>query len=306
MDASVLDANVLGLLLPIIATAAIALYRTAHPPVLNPTKADKTEAGEGEEKTPMENLQNKESGGEQAAAEADQAEADQAEADQAEARRAEEIAKLARSAGTAEEANLPEVPAKDLEIGKNYYIEMVGRYKNKFRQSGKALGIAFKKTITFKDIEEQLGPEKFYKFDCGIGLDCFEPNDIFVEFERVDSVNDEGRECGICRYEFYPATPNKWNTYTDEEKTVSRGGYKFFEEKKIQIVKKALRIQALRQALRNDDTYQHLPPDIIPEITKYAGGKKRKSKRKKSKKVKSKKLKRKKKNKTEKNKTKKK
>ena len=281
-----------GLLLPIV---AIALYRRADPPDLNPTKAGEGK-GEGEGEAGEEGV----GWGWLARLPASSP---------------EKNAELARSLGKAKEVkNMKEVRAEDLIEKKDYYIEMVGRYKNEYRQSGKAIGIAFTKIITFKKIkedfkkiEEELGDNKFYKFDCGIGLDNFDPNDKFVVFEKVIPVNPGERECGICEYGFYPPLPDDWDTMTVEEKTVSRGGYKFFEKESTRIIQQ---VQMRNLMKTHPEKFDDLPDDVIEgEVSQYVGGKKRKkvkSKKVKRKKVKSEKVKRKKKNKTEKNKTKKK
>ena len=300
MDARLLGG--VGLLLPIV---AIALYRTADPPDLNPTKADKTEAGEGEEG---------EEGGwgwlARLPASSPEKNTELARSLGLPASSPEKNTELARSLGTAKKANnLKEVRADDLIEGKDYYIEMVGRYKNEYRQSGKAIGIAFTKIITFKEIKEdfkkiekELGDNKFSKFDCGIGLDNFDSNDKFVVFEKVIPVNPGERECGICEYGFYPPLPDDWDTMTVEEKTVSRGGYKFFEKESTRIIQQ---VQMRNLMKTHPEKFDDLPDDVIEgEVSQYVGGKKRKKV--KSKKVKSEKVKRKKKNKTEKNKTKKK
>ena len=212
---------------------------------------------------------------------------------------------MARSVGTAEEAdNLEEVRAEDLIKGKNYYIEMVGPHKNEYRKSGKAIGITFTEIITYEEIKKRLKPNKFKKTEFGgLGLDWVsdKPNQKFVVFNSVVPVNRGVRECGICKYSYFPPIPDDWDKMTDKEKSVSRGGYKFFEIENTKIIERAI----MRKTIRQNKQLGHLPDDIINKITnKYTGGKKRKTK-KRSKKVKSKKVKRKKKNKTEKNKTKK-
>ena len=301
-----MDASVLGLLLPTSATAAaIALfYRRAPPPPPNTMTADNNKNKETEEeknyktadnnknnKTEEEksyktadNNKNNETGGEQPAL-----------VERSSDLIADLIAEWARGLGTAEEANLKEVRAEDMIKGKNYYIEMVGRYNNEHRQSGKAIGISFTKTITYEEIEEQLNSNEFARIEFGgLGPEYFNDhrNQKFVVFDSVVPVNRGVRECGICMYRYFPPIPDNWKKYKEDEINVSRGGYKFFE--------KIEKENIIKEKIVGKIVGKKLPDDVIPIIGNFMGGKKRKSKRKKSKK-----LKRKKKNKTEKNKTKK-
>lgn len=125
---------------------------------------------------------------------------------------------------------MEEVKVENLEKGKDYFIQMVGRYLNQHRKSGKAIAINFIKTLTFRQIRDM---PNFQNIDLGgIHPDYFEDDDLFVQFEKVIPVNPELNECGICHYTFYPPIPPSWDNLTEEQKTMSRGGYRFFKRKK--------------------------------------------------------------------------
>jgi hypothetical protein len=125
---------------------------------------------------------------------------------------------------------MEEVKVENLEKGKDYFIQMVGRYLNEHRKSGKGIAINFIKTLTFGELERM--PNLFdFEFG-GIHPGSFDNDDLFVQFEKVIPVNPESHECGICHYTYYPPIPPSWDNLTEEQKTMSRGGYRFFKRKK--------------------------------------------------------------------------
>lgn len=125
---------------------------------------------------------------------------------------------------------MEEVKVENLEKGKDYFIQMVGRYLNEHRKSGKGIAINFIKTLTFGELERM--PNLFdFEFG-GIHPGSFDNDDLFVQFEKVIPVNPESHECGICHYTYYPPIPPSWDNLTEEQKTISRGGYRFFKRKK--------------------------------------------------------------------------
>ena len=172
---------------------------------------------------------------------------------------------------------MEEVRPNNLQVGKDYYIEMVGRYKNQHRQSGKAIGRGFIKTITFGEIIQQQG---YGAINCGIHPDCFNGPDIFVQFREVVPVNPGERACGICNFNDLPATKDNFNTMTNEEKAVSCGGYKFFKMKKKELMK---RVQ--NKAMDKDRPGIAAQPGmdsglgVKSEVASFMGGKKRRRKR---------------------------
>lgn len=133
---------------------------------------------------------------------------------------------------------MQEVRPDGLEVGKDYYIQLVGRYTNNpHRQSGKAIGKSFIRTITFEQVTREYG----WDVNVGIHPNYFNNNDIFVQFREVVPVNtgDDARECGICDFEFhylYPATRDNFNALTEEEKAEDMGGYQFFEMNKLKLM----------------------------------------------------------------------
>ena len=179
---------------------------------------------------------------------------------------------------------MEEVRPNDLEVGQDYYIQMVGRFaRNVHRQSGKAIGKGFIGTLTFGEIVEQYGDGAI---NCGIHPDCFNAPDIFVQFREVVPVNPGGRPCGICNYQFYPAAGDNWDTMTDpngqltteELQRVSCGGYKFFRMNKKEIEKRVAE-RAMKQGVE-----QVAPVTAVPGVktymTSFMGGKKRRRRRK--------------------------
>lgn len=125
---------------------------------------------------------------------------------------------------------MEEVKVENLEEGKDYFIQMVGLYLNEHRKSGKAIAINFIKTLTFGELERM--PNLFDIEFGGIHPGNFENDDLFVQFEKVIPVNPESHECGICHYTYYPPILPSWDNLTEEQKTMSRGGYRFFKMKK--------------------------------------------------------------------------
>ena len=193
---------------------------------------------------------------------------------------------------------MQEVRPHDLEVGKHYYIQLVGRYAaNQHRESGKAVGKRFKRMITFHDITREYGWDGI---NVGIHPETFNNNDIFVQFNEVVSVSEffgnnednikvSGRPCGICDFEFhylYPATMDNFNELTEEQKAEDRGGYQFFEMKR-----KELKKRLTEQALNKDRPGIEAQPGIdegtgvksvIAELIGPQGGKKQRKRRRKS------------------------
>ena len=178
---------------------------------------------------------------------------------------------------------MKEVRPNKLENGEDYYIEMVGRYKNRYRESGKAIGKGFIRTITFGEIlQEGHGSIDFG----GISPDCFNDDDIFVKFQKVVPVNPDERECGICHYKFYPATTDNFNELTLDQSVWSCGGYKFFKMKTPELVKK-VKMQAVDNmaskyfgpGIESQEDVKSVVASFIPPATRAsAGGKKRRKK----------------------------
>lgn len=172
---------------------------------------------------------------------------------------------------------MEEVRPNNLEVGKDYYIEMVGRYKNEHRQSGKAIGREFIQTITFGEIIQQQG---YDAINCGIHPDCFNGPDIFVQFREVVPVNPGARACGICDYQFYPATQANFNTLNNEQKARACGGYKFFKMNKKELIKRVA-----NQAMDKDRPGIAAQPGmdsgmgVKSHVMSFTGGKKRRRKR---------------------------
>ena len=173
---------------------------------------------------------------------------------------------------------MEEVRPNNLIVGQDYYIQMVGRYKTDRRQSGKAIGRGFIRTITFGEIIEQDGRGAI---DCGIHPDCFEFTDIFVQFSKVEPVNGpDGRVCGICDYQFYPATLPSFDTLNNEQKNQSCGGYKFFKMNKKELIKRVA-TQAMdkcRPGIAGSGSDGSLPLALQKIVKSYMGGKKRRRK----------------------------
>ena len=171
---------------------------------------------------------------------------------------------------------MEEVRPNNLQVGQDYYIEMVGRGKNQYRQSGKAIGKGFIKTITFEEIIQQHGRAP----SSGISPHCFDGPEIFVQFREVVPVNPDGRACGICDYQYYPATRDNFNTLTNEEKATSCGGYIFFKMNKKELMK---RVQ--NQAMDKDRPGIAAQPGmdsglgVKSRVASFMGGKKRRRKR---------------------------
>tara|TARA_Y100000389_G_scaffold110139_2_gene107262 strand:+ start:1441 stop:2031 length:591 start_codon:yes stop_codon:yes gene_type:complete len=171
---------------------------------------------------------------------------------------------------------MEEVQPNNLEVGKDYYIEMVGRYSKYHRQSGKAIGKGFIKTITFGEIVQQQGYDAII---CGIDPGCFDDPDIFVQFREVVPVNPYGRACGICNYQFYPATFDTFNTMTREQQRWSCGGYKFFKIKKKELMKRIT-----NQVMDKDHPGMAAQPSmdsglgVKSNVAGFMGGKKRRRK----------------------------
>ena len=115
---------------------------------------------------------------------------------------------------------MAEVKASELEVGKDYYIQMVGQYKNHHRRSGKAIGRGFIKTVTFADLEGR--PR-----GAGIGPDNFNDDHVFVEFREVVPI--PGEECGICNFKYFPVPDPSYHDRDEEGKQNHTGGYLFFE-----------------------------------------------------------------------------
>ena len=171
---------------------------------------------------------------------------------------------------------MEEVIVNNLEIGKDYYIQIVGRYATHDLQSGKAIGKKFKRTLTFQTLLQELGPEG--NFDVGIPVHCFENNRLFVEFEEVVPVNPGVRECGICHFRFYPAVSAYFNGMTPEEQNASCGGYKFFKMKRDE-VEKRWADSVMKQGVKQVDSARE-EPALSANMTSFMGGKKRRRKRK--------------------------
>ena len=172
---------------------------------------------------------------------------------------------------------MEEVKIKDLEPGKDYYIQLVGRYLNKdFHNSGKAIGINFKKTLTFSEI--RIMPN-FSKINFIHGPGYYNDDDLFAQFEKVNPVNPGTSECGICHYEYYPSILPSWDTLEDEEKLDDNGGGQFFKMKKPEI----LLDSAMRQKLVEAGMRQELaidPRDQMRHARTFIGGKTRRRRRK--------------------------
>jgi hypothetical protein len=173
---------------------------------------------------------------------------------------------------------MEEVRPNNLVVGEDYYIQMVGRYKNEHHQSGRAIGRGFIQTITFGEIIQQQG---YDAINCGIHPDCFNFPDIFVQFSKVEPVNPGARACGICDYQFYPATPANFDTLNNERKARACGGYKFFKMNKKELIKRVA-TQAMDKGRpgiadqASDDVSLHR--DVQSYVSSFMGGKKRRRK----------------------------
>jgi len=92
---------------------------------------------------------------------------------------------------------MQQVQPNDMVVGENYYIQMVGRFLNQYRESGKALGIHFIGLTTWNQVDQSL--------DYGLSHDLFNDNDILVQFQHAQAINNN-RACGICHYRYYRAS----------------------------------------------------------------------------------------------------
>ena len=92
---------------------------------------------------------------------------------------------------------MQQVQPNDMVIGENYYIQMVGRFLNQYRESGKALGIHFIGLTTWNQVDQSL--------DYGLSQDLFNDDDILVQFQHAHAINNN-RACGICHYRYYRAS----------------------------------------------------------------------------------------------------
>ena len=165
---------------------------------------------------------------------------------------------------------MEEVKIKDLKPGKDYYIQLVGSYftHNDYRESGKAIGINFQKTVTFREL---IHDNMNNGLDLTLSLDSFKNDDLFAQFEKVVPVNpDTPHKCGICHYEYYPSILPSWDNLTDEQKEISRGGYQFFKIKKQETV----------QVMRNKIHETMSPTVLSSHVRKFLGGKTRRRRRK--------------------------
>ena len=163
---------------------------------------------------------------------------------------------------------MEEVKVESLEKREDYNIQMVGRYLNEHRKSGKAIAINFIKTLTFRQIRDM---PNFQNIDLGgIHPDNFDDDDLFVQFEKVIPVNPEFNECGICHYTYYPAILPSWDNLTEEQKTISRGGYRFFKRKKQE--KKKREDQQAHKALNILMSNKLAINGIIKNTHKYLNG----------------------------------
>ena len=165
---------------------------------------------------------------------------------------------------------MEEVKVENLEPGKDYYIQLVGRYFNRHRKSGKAIGINFIKRFTFRELRSM---PNFSNMNLTLHPDNFENDELFAQFEKVVPVNPARPDnCGICHYEYYPSILPSWDNLTDEQKPNSRGGYQFFKMKKQKIEQK----HALNTLMEQGNMY---PPSREYTHT-FLGGKTRRRRRK--------------------------
>ena len=170
---------------------------------------------------------------------------------------------------------MEEVRPNNLEVGKDYYIEMVGsQVTNEYRESGKAIGRGFIRTITLQEI---LNEDREYSGDYGINPEAFDMDHIFVQFREVVPVNPGRRACGICDFQFYPVPHPDYYTLNEEQKKRSSGGYIFFNINKKALIK---RVQDQAMAAWRPDL-----PDVEEgagpksHVASFIGGKKRRRKR---------------------------
>ena len=183
---------------------------------------------------------------------------------------------------------MEEVSPNNLQVGQDYYIQMVGRFARSARhQSGKAIGKGFIRTLTFREVEEQQGYDAT-AWPGGLHPDCIHPLDIFVQFREVVPVNPGGRPCGICNYQFYPAAGDHWDTMTDptgqftteELQRLRCGGYKFFKMNKKEIEKRVAE-RAMKQGVEQVAPVTAVP-GVKTHMTSFMGGKKRRRRRRKT------------------------
>ena len=174
---------------------------------------------------------------------------------------------------------MEEVKINDLVPGKNYYIQLVGRYLNQRRKSGKAIGINFQKTVSFREIMDIPG------LDFTLSPGIFYDDDLFAQFEKVVAVNPGTRECGVCGSDYYPSILPSWYNLTDEQRRRNRGGYQFFKKTKTKQEREATQAhEALDIRMEQSNMYPYSrkpthryldgdPPTIL-------GGKTRRTRRK--------------------------
>jgi hypothetical protein len=165
---------------------------------------------------------------------------------------------------------MEEVKINDLEPGKDYYIQLVGRYLNQHRKSGKAIGINFQKTVSFREI-------KGLGLDLTLSPDNFDDDDLFAQFKEVVAVNPGTRECGICHYDYYPSILPSWYNLTDEQRRRTRGGYQFFKKTK---TKKEREDEQAHESLDRIMEQSNMYPYSRKPTHRYLGGKTRKTRRK--------------------------
>tara|TARA_B100001250_G_scaffold338170_1_gene305184 strand:- start:567 stop:1055 length:489 start_codon:yes stop_codon:yes gene_type:complete len=140
---------------------------------------------------------------------------------------------------------MAEVQVSELEVGNDYSIQMVGRYKNAIRGSGKAIGRGFIRTVTFDEIKHN----RDLQFG-GISPDVFNDYHVFVQFSEVVPI--DGAECGICDYRYFPAVFTAWYDMDSEQKKRSSGGYRFFEMPDLRGGKKRKRKRKSRSRRRRN------------------------------------------------------
>ena len=88
---------------------------------------------------------------------------------------------------------MEEIRPNNLQLGKNYYIQMVGRFKNQYLETGRSIGIRFIRSIKFKEISilnEDSGKPfvKMYKYNFkNIHISISHSNDNAVALAIIEN-----------------------------------------------------------------------------------------------------------------------
>ena len=158
------------------------------------------------------------------------------------------------------------VPIGQLEVGTDYYIELINRPGLSPTYSKKAIGRKFKELISFEDIKSDKYPETYPNTQTLDSLDY--KGSMLATFESVDPIPKQPGEC-------YPCTEVFFGVYDPSRQ--EEGGYKFYDtsiydEKTHRESVKAIVSQVAKKFPEDPGIY-------IEGITQYMGAGVRKSRR---------------------------